>query len=225
MTLPVFPTQLLAPRQQRISLVQNVIQGGVTVGGVQRVMPTLAGGLWMFEFGDVNLNRKEALKAWRAAEGFLDGGATNIIVPICDCRQAPEGAGGIGDIPHSDDSLFSDDSGYSQGSLSVVTTADAALRATTISVAPEIAALISGGEHFGVTYVDKGRRMHRVVSVDREAGLLTVRPPLRAATPAGTELDFNSPSCTMRLANGDSLAPTVEMGRFASGTIVFVEAF
>jgi len=231
--MAVFPTHLFSPRSQRFYLMGRTITGGPSISGIIDAVNTSAGGLWVFELRNANLNNRAKLKAWRAIEALLDGGAASIIVPICDYRQAPVPQvngkpvySPSGGVPHSDGTFHDDGTGYSQSDLGGEVTVAAAIRATVIRVQMAGDGLIEGGEHFSVDHV--GRRMYRVAAVTALGdGLydLTIRPPLRAALSIGDELDFRHPSCLMRLASGDEMAPAVESLKFARGSVTFVEAF
>jgi hypothetical protein len=93
----------------------------------------------------------------------------------------------------------------------------AALRTTTLQVAFVDAAPLLGGEPFSILHPVRGKRLYGIHSVGETVGgvtEITIRPPLREAIAAGTELDFDNPGCVMRLANPDwlsALDPAHEM--------------
>lgn len=231
----MFPTHLFKFRTHRYFLTGRAITGGQSISGITQSVNTTGGGFWVFELAGANLRTVEKLKAWRALEAMIDDGVTAIEVPICDYRQAPVPvvAGrrvyGGDSVPHSDDSTFSDGSEYAGGSPNGTVAVSSALRSTALRLQMNDAGSLIGGEHFSFDHENAGRRMYRVRTVEADLGGgvydITFRPPLREAVPAGMVADFRNPSCMMKVANPHEMAPTVEDLRFASGSVVFVEAF
>ncbi len=228
-TFPGFPFNSWRPY-----LAGQTVTGGQSTSGQVQTAKTDGGGRWVFEAADADLFDRGQLTLWRKYEALLDGGATEIIVALCDRRQAPvpiiDGKPYFGsrNLPHSDGALFSDGTGYAQDPIYAETGGSAALRATTISLHMIQSGDVVGGEHFSIDHATAGRRLYRIAKVlsDDGAGNLSVqiRPPLREAITAGMEADFNNPGCVMRQSSAD-IAPAVEGHILAKASITFMESF
>lgn len=218
----------------RVYLAGQVVTGGQSTSGQVQTAKTDGGGRWVVEAADAQLFERGQLNLWRKFEALLDGGGTEVVVPLCDIRQAPvpviDGKPYFGsrDLPHSDGALFSDGAGYAQLPVYAETGGSAPLRATTIPLHMIQAGDVIGGEHFSLDHATAGRRMYRIARVvsDDDAGNLVVqiRPPLREAITAGMVADFNKPGCVMRQATAEA-APAVEGHILASASISFIESF
>lgn len=222
MPTPTFPTSRFAFDEQEIDLERRVISGGVSLGGAEDMIATDGGGRWFGEFMNGPLLDREDTLAFRALTALLDEGVTPIIVPFCDPYHQP---GGTSLVPHSDDTPFGDDSLYAGGTAWAELSADAALRATTLELNNSLPEELIGGERLTIVHETKLERAYKIAQiVEQTATTATViiRPPLREATAAGTEVDFNNPRCLM-VQQGR--APTrLELGRYGEASIRFVEA-
>ncbi len=226
----LFPARVGAPR-----LVGGALRGGTALSGVARSVRSDGGGLWLLEYGGIFVRTPDQVRAWRAWEAFLDGGATNCVVPFIDYRHAPRplisGVPALPPpaVPHSDDTYLSDDTGYGGSVISAVLTADAALRATTLGIQMLVGSDLRGGEHFTLDHADIGPRLYRVISIesaDASVHQVTIRPPLREAVTAGTVADFDTPRFVASLADADGMDLELQNNRFATGASVrFLEAF
>lgn len=221
----VWPRSLFPATDVEISLQGRATTGGMSVSGISQLVKTDHGGLWRFIFSGIVLRSKDQVRTWRALEGQLDGGATKLIVPICDLRHAPRPDGALpGDsVPHSDDTYFSDDTGYVSGLMSAVAVGAAALGASSLGIDMLVGSALMGGEHFTIDHPTEGPRLYRVISVDGDT--IGIRPTLREAVEDGEEIDFNDPRCTVRLAGPDTMNLNLQLGRFGQVGVAFVEAF
>jgi hypothetical protein len=64
---------------------------------------------------------------------------------------------------------------------------------------------------------------HRVVAGG--FATVTIRPPLREATAAGTRVEFDYPKCIMRLAEADTMTLNLDVRRFGTGSVKIEEDF
>lgn len=224
--MKVFPTCLFAPNEFQADLERRTVSGGGSLSGDEDIIATDGGGRVFVEIGDPYLDDADAALAWRALDAYCDGGARAIIVPFCDGRHQP--TQGFSDTPHSDGSTFSDETEYSQGDASGEVAADAALRATVLQLSDlAMARPLMGGEWLSIDHPTMRWRAYRIAEItaqDADAGTATVsiRPPLREATAAGTPVDFALPRCVMRPEGG--LPSPTSIG-YASGSARFVEDF
>lgn len=230
----VWPIDLFQSREFEASLQGRTITGGQSVSGISQAVRTDGGGLWVLSFSGIFLHTADHVRAWRAWEGILDGGAQNVIVPICDLRHGPRPiVAGVpvdpGDpVPHSDDAYFSDTTGYASYLIEAETVGTAVLGATEIVIDITVGEALRGGEHFTLTHPTRDERMYRVakvVSVVGTQATVKIRPPLREATTDAMVVDFDRPRCVMRLADPNAMRLNLQLGRFATVGVAFVESF
>jgi hypothetical protein len=233
--MDTFPTHYFSPEGQRPYLTGRTISSGQSVSGLQQQAKTDGGGLWVAEMTNVALNTSERLKLWRSWVARLDGGATQVIVPLCDLRQAPvpivDGKPfyGTDGVPHSDGTFFSDGTGYGETLIAATSVGAVGLRGVVMTINISVGGDLSAGMHFSVVHATKGKRLYRVATItsDDDAGTygVTIRPPMREAIAAGTPLDFEDPGCVMTVVNSDAMEPTVKNHKFATADVTFIEAF
>lgn len=172
------------------------------------------------------IERQNLVLAYRSMKA---GGRASVIVVPCQEGRGPAHQAGIvpcaGGVPHSDDSFFSDGTGYQQGYSSAALAADAALNATQIAVRLGSGLIPLSGMRFSTP----DNRLHEIVEVVGWDGgtiwTLTIGPWLRSAYSAGTELDFDNPRCRMRVASDETGQLSLSMNKTGSPNIEFVEAF
>ncbi|HWW11376.1 MAG TPA: hypothetical protein VN018_02585 [Brevundimonas sp.] len=215
-----WPWDLLPPRTDRWTLQGVAINGGVSVGGVSRLTRTDGGGLWVGEQSFL-LTEPVQIKTARALEGLMDGGSGLIVAWSFEEPFAPAGAE-ASLTPYSDGSAFSDGGMFVTAPTGTTLAADAALRATVLSVTMEVGAL-QGGEQFSIVHPVMGWRRYRVVRV--EGGQVTIRPPLREASSAGAVLRFDRVGCVCRLANPQEFMGALGIEHSIDVTARWVEAF
>lgn len=204
--------------------------GGASITGAEQVIASDAG-RWRSSF-TFPVVREEWIVSLRGFIAALDGRAGEVEVPVFDYytakdingrRLSPREGAALND--RGDGPLFFDNSAFGQLSETLVTVAaNAALRATRITVTAEAPWMVPRpGQYFGI-----GTRLYMAVRVYRatEESPWTVdfRPPLRAAVTAGEKVITDRPVCTMRLASDDGGALDLDLGRFGSTTLEFVEA-
>ncbi|RWB31830.1 MAG: hypothetical protein EOQ41_12860 [Mesorhizobium sp.] len=144
-------------------------------------------------------------------------------------------------IPHSDGSLFSDGSGYSQATVFGTMGADAALNAGQITLNIFGASRnLRWSDWFSIYHPNKGWRSYRYweasdpvdvtavvdgVSFDGSQYVLSLDIPLREAVPAGYRIEFARPRCVCKFPVGFTLAWRVKGFMRANVSFNFVEAF
>jgi hypothetical protein len=161
--------------------------------------------------------------------------------PIINGRRRPI----ISGIPHSDGSLFSDASGYSQSTVWATLLESAALNAGQIRIRIYGASRDLRWSDWFSIYHDqngdksKGWRSYRFwesektaegtelvesVSLSFRDYLLAIAPPLREATAAGTRIEFARPTCAMKFPQGFTLPWDYEAWYHSRPTLQFEEA-
>lgn len=222
--LKLFSPCIFAPDGIEADLERRVISGGTALNGEEDVIATDGGGRWFFQLSDPYLDEPDIAQAWRAMSAYCGPGRP-VIVAFCDPRHQP--AANFVTVPHSDGTPFSDDTEYAQGGAIGRAVADAALRATTLTI--DTATFeddLVGGERFTIvhdTLLDRAYEISEIIAVDGDNVTVTFEPPLREAIAAGASIDFANPRCVMRL-DGDMRSPT-NMGYAESDGARFVEHF
>lgn len=217
-----WPWDLLRPSTDRWVLRGQTTNGGTSLVGTPHLGRADGGGLWVGEQTFV-LNGRDAIKAARAIEACLDGGVGKIVAWSFEAPFAPTGLT-QSNVPHSDGAPFGDGSDYLGSPAGGFTTASAALRATRLQVS--VLAPLQGGEHFSIHHTTKGVRRYRIARIEGDG--IEIRPPLREAITAGTELFFLRVGCLSRLMNPDDFIEALDSasgGDFTHAKAQWVEAF
>ncbi len=220
--MDVYPFDLLPPGSERWRLTSIAVSGGVRVASGPGLARTDGGGFWMCWMNEIELVTRAQIKAARALEAVLDGGASTIIVPAFEWAFSPEL------VTHSDGTPFSDGSLYQTSAVSSQTLEAAPLRATVIRVSFAGGVPLEAGERFSILHAAKGKRLYtvaRVLSVGSADYRVEIRPPLREAVPVGVDLDFSTPGCLMKLANPDEFLGAIDPYHESIANAVWVEAF
>lgn len=236
-----FPRRLLREKTHSWNLLGTASAPGQTATNVALLVRSDGGGFWSCTMSDVSLGantmnvgkarQRDATLLWRSVRQICDGGVNAMVVPRNDAlfRPWPAGLaqGEPGDIAHSDNTLFSDGTGYYQSTISA-TAAAADLRDTTLNLTLLQCGQLLGGESFSIHHQSVGWRLYEVATVvysDASHAQVTFLPPLRADILDGTEIEFDRPRCTMRLAAPNAMDLTVAPWTFNSSSAQFIEAF
>jgi hypothetical protein len=237
--IPHFPSAVLKETSLTWQLAGRTISSGQTGSGFEPLAETTGGGLWRADLASVPVWKVNQVGAWRAVEGLLDSGATQVVVTMCDKRYFPapivDGRRLIryADVPIDTDSgghidtLLDDNTGLDQPVVVAYVAADAPLRATELSIAFVQVSALMGGEHFSIEHPNLGHRLYRVIGVDGDAdgAVVTIRPPLREAVQALSDIEFDFPKCMMRVAAADGMRLELSMRRRGSPSASFIESF
>lgn len=213
---------LFCPMTPVITVVSRSVLGPATLTGAQQAVASPAGA-WRVAFEGIPLHTDARIEAWRALEVMIDGRSNQIVVPL-NQRDAsvPLLAPGTtsASVPHGDDALFSDDTGYLQSlaAADVVTAAD--MGATSLRLAATTVSALRPGMMFSIV-----NRLYRIRAVETAAGVSEVSlwPPLRDDVPAGEQAEFKRLTCTMRLAEDGAMSTPLLLGRIGTASVEFVE--
>jgi hypothetical protein len=229
----IWPIRTFPARTVTARPAGRVVAGGQSISGQTQSVRTDGGGLFV-TFNRIWLRTPDQMRAWLAWDALLDEGAEQVIVPICDLRLAPRPiVDGVAvlpgpPVPHSDETYFSDDTGYVTPIMSAVASESAALRATSVSIEMLVGSAWRGGETFAIEHAVAGWRMYRVgkvLATDGAVQTLSIRPPLREAITAGTVIEIDQPRGVMKLATPGGMALPEDGGRTPFVDVTFVEAF
>lgn len=221
------------PRSGAFYLENQSRSGGVSILGNEQV--TVApSARWRARFSGPVVTEASVL-AWRAFVAGMGGRAGTVLVPKWEAygprdvngRRFEELAtaqwGGV----HFDDNGPFDLSGWGQDDTPVYATfaAPAALNATQIAVnyAPGIDG-VRPGQYFSI-----GHRLHMVTQTwqegDDDPTQIRFTPWLREDVVADTPVIIDRPVCLMRFAQDQTGDLELDMGRWGSGQLEFVEAW
>ncbi len=230
-----------------IDVVGNAIDGGRNSVGETQTIELNGGGIITAAFEDCKIKDREQYEYVNMLGARLNGGFRNIVVPIPTDWFGPFPIIGklptpiISGIPHSDGSLFSDSSGYSQATVWGKLLSNAALHAGQITMRVYGAARdLRMSDWFSIAHPNKGWRAYRywesqklaagteVVSgaaVDYADYLLAIAPPLREAAASETRIEFARPRFVGKFKTDFTLPSVIEAFFVTQQTIQFVEAF
>lgn len=215
-----WPEKTLRPQNVAFTPMARTLAGPTSVSGKTQVVSSAAG-IWKATFGSVIVKKRAEVLAWRAVETLLEGRLNPILVPFCRAYNPLATVDGLYDaVPHSDDSYFSDGSGYVGGAMQVLSGGMAA-NATSGNIAIGYGGTIEPGQHFSVG--ERGYRLRSVVYTSANTADITFRPPLREAVANGAELNFDDPVVRMRLATDDAMDLELALRRFGTPSVSFVE--
>lgn len=229
-----FPTHLFNPARISARLVGVATSAGETLSGITDTIRTDGGGYWQISLMGIELYNDDLLRAWRAWEAELDGGVTQVLVPVPDVRLAPRPVVGSGFaspsplLAGSVEAYFPEAVGFTSPFIVATATAAAGLRATQLTINVTQGSPLEGGETFAIAHPAKGRRIYRVGRVLSRSGnnaTVSVRPPLRESIASGTALDFDWPSVVATMLPEIDISPEIQYGRQATVDITFREAF
>lgn len=223
----------LVPQSVMFRLKPMNTRGPRTFSGKSQVVGTDAG-FWVATLSNFVVRTPEQIREWRGLVADLQGGLNDLIIGAFDCRQAPRFNGLppiIKGIPHSDGSLFSDGTGYSESTIKVRVATAAPRRSTSLRLTVEQAGPLGQGVFFTI-WSDEGGvllpRMYMItkpVEVVGSAATVTFLPPLRIAVEAGREVDFADPCAAMNLASDDTGDLDIRLRRFSSPSIELEESW
>lgn len=223
MAISVWPEKLLSPLECRAYLMPFTRSGGRTLGGVKPSTRTDLG-YWRVDIIGVPVDGPEKRRTWDAIGAILSGTSGRIAVPAWAMDSAPYASGReepLISVSHSDGSTFSDGSQYQQNAISVVSVGVTAIGATVMSMrlikgAPDLA-----GVRF--SYNHALYRTGQVVSVEDDIWTVRISPSVRELIPAGSDLEFDRPTCVCNLMQDDAFQRPMNADRFSRESVSFVE--
>jgi len=233
MALRVFHPCQFGFENQDVRVDGTTVSGGVSISGYEDVVRIDGGGIWRADFSEADfgdrseLGRAETL-SWRALNAGMLGGSVAVVVDFCDRLHQP--VLDAVEVPHSDGTLFSDNTLYrsSGAECTVVTVVNgqaAGNRATVLDIRIVSERALIGGERFSYIGANGwGERAAEIYEIEgRPDGItrVTLQPPIRGGVAAGDALDFDRVRCRMRRTSAAS--NPLNMGAFSSASISFQE--
>jgi hypothetical protein len=186
------------------------ISGGMTFSGAMQNIVQPGGGLWSTTLNALQLMSDDQRRAFLALRTLARDGAMPIHVPRRLSFEPPwplDGNGNpitsFGDIPNDDDSLFDDGTGYYCPVINITTYGETPINSTSMSLYPQYASALRGGESFSIWSDEQGWMHHEIGTVSVNAALgvsvVSIAPWTREAISHGTFCDFERRYCTMKL--------------------------
>ncbi|HEY0120543.1 MAG TPA: hypothetical protein VGC14_02080 [Rhizobium sp.] len=243
---PLLALDFLACPKAIYDVVGGGIDGGRNGVGESQSIELSGGGLVTATLEDCKIVSKEQLRYINKLGARLNGSFRNIIVPIPTDWHGPFPTIGklptpiVRGIPHSDGSLFSDDSGYSQATVWGTVLSGAALNAGQISIRVYDASRDIDGDWFSIEHSVKGWRAYRDWEIVKTASgtqdvsgynrtysdyIASIQPPLRQAVTAGARVEFARPRFIAKFKSDFTLPSVIEAFFVTEQTIQFSEAF
>lgn len=236
---------ILKPRDFGYFFLDADQSGGAALGGGEQIVFS-PGPRWGAAMTlDLRLRESDELLALRALRTNLKGRANPVALPNFDGQRLswPEELTADGNptgvILHPgvtrdkalDGTLYADPEIPTESEIAATVKTDAALRATTVAIDISQGGLILAGQQFGT--LDK--RLYEIGTIVSRVGTVTtvtIMPPLRAASAgetvlggpgSGDQLSFTRPTCLMRCMNLNDELRKLEVLRFATLNLEFVE--
>ncbi|RWQ16086.1 hypothetical protein [Mesorhizobium sp.] len=223
------------------------LEGGRNGLGESVTIETTGGGVFIASYENCFAQRPEEHEYINWVAARMNGSFRFMNVPIRSDWMGPfPTVNGvpkpiIGGIPHSDGSLFSDGSGYSQATVFGTVGANAALNAGQMTINIFGASRrLRWSDWFSISHTVKGWRVYRYweasdpvdvtvdvdgVSYSGSQYVISLDRPLREAVIAGTRIEFARPRCVAKFPVGFTLAWRARGFMQSSVSFQFVEAF
>lgn len=209
--------------QIEANIVPFTRSGGKSLGGIERTIRTDRGH-WKVARNDIVLRGVERRRAWNAIRTQLGGRSGLIALPVYSGDTAPLIAGTwpAPVVPHSDGSTFGDGTGYLSSAIEVRMHSTATIGATVVNLRIVTAAADLAGVRF--SYQHALYETGPAISVDGGVWQVPIFPAIRAAIPAGARLEFDRPTCLMRLASDDAMDVSLSRPAVERLSVAFTEA-
>jgi hypothetical protein len=211
------------------------VSGGASLGGAEQFVAS-AGSRWGASM-TLPIFDNEGVLAMRALRSKLDGRANPVVLPNFDAQRQSwpieaetgrvltprvahwlDGTRGLDGTPYAGEEI------PDRAQIAGTVTSTAALGATQVSITMTLGGPLKEGQQFGVF----GLRIHEISEIVSVSGAVTVvqfRPRFRSVVAAGTAINFTRPRCLMRCLNLNDESRRLELMRFATLDLEFVEYF
>lgn len=217
-----FPIDALRPRNIAVNLAPRTLGGASSLSGFTQVISPDAG-VWRIDFESIAIRNAGHIQTFRVVALRCEGRLNPLLVPVCEGRRQPWPVGGVlvEDIPHSDKALFSDQTGYFQPTIQAKLAADLLRGATEAEIS-----IINGSELLPGHFFSIGDRLYQVRTVeDTEYDIysITFLPPAREDASLDDPVELQRPVCKCRLMTDDAMRLSLELNRFGSPSVSFIE--
>ena len=222
-------SSLLIPVEPMFRIKPMLAKGPTSFSGKRQNVASDAG-YWVATLSDFPVVTRDQILEWRGIIADLQGGLEDLIIGPFDHLRAPV----YGDLPAMVESpftpagvLLADGATWRQSTIKVTLATNVALRATSAVLAIQAAGPLKRGMLFTIW---NGLRpsmymISRPPEISGNKATVKFLPPLRAAAPAGTDVDFADPKLVMNLASPDSGELPLDMGRWSRPSIELEESW
>lgn len=218
-----WPLDVLTPKHPGFWPVGGVKRGPDSISQLQTFDNLIGGPIWQARYAEIPIYCVARVLAAQAIQGLaMQGTAAFRVWRAPGIRNPAPGADGV---PFSDGATFSDGSLFAGVSMSATLASSAALYSAIVEIEVD-GAQIQAGHEFTVYDADARWRMHRILRVletDGAVSTVEITPPLRFDAAAGLDVDFENPSCTMRMTNAATFLQMLEWNKWADVTAEFEE--
>jgi hypothetical protein len=235
--LPTVFIDFLAPEKVQVDTKGGAQEGGRPLVGEPAAADVSGGGFLTASYDGCKITTEEQHEYVNYLGARLNGSFRNVNVPIPTDWWGPfPKIGGVrtplvAGIPHSDGSLFDVGDDYVEETVWGEVTADAALRAGTLSMTTTgLSRKLRHSDWFSIYHSTKGWRAYRYWRVISQPGgtngayELAITPPLREAVTAGTRVEFARPRFVGRFPADFTLPSVTEAFFVTKQDMRFVEA-
>ncbi len=219
-----WPTKLLRPASAIASPVAFTRSGGRSLGGIERATRTDRG-FWRLTLNDVTIHKPAMRRTWNAIRTQLGGRAGIVAVPAWSIDSAPYVSSERDPLAlttHDDGTKFDDGAAYSQGAIDIQMASYAPLGSTVVTLR-----LVHAASGSGIRFSYQ-HALYETGAVLSEPGeglvQVSVFPSIRAAIPAGAQLEVERPTCLCRLADDRGMDLPLTAAQIDAATVEFVEA-
>lgn len=220
----VWPHRILPPADIAANPVAYSRSGGRSLGGLERVTRTDRG-YWSIDLLNITLGNPAQRRTFNAIRTKLAGRGGYIAVPVRARESAPWPDGVLRDfalVTHSDGTRFSDGSKYRQRTIDLQMNVAAALGASVVLLRLVRGAADLSGIRF--SYRHAMYETGPAIAIEGDVWQVPIVPSIRAAIPAGADLEADLPTCLCHLASDDAMGSGVSVPYIDRVSVSFVEA-
>ena len=218
-----WPLDVLRPAQILPNVVPFSRTGGVSLGGIERVVRTDRG-WWTIAYKGITLGSPAARRAWNSIRTKLAGRAGTLSVPVWSFDAMPWRSGAVhGHLlsTNSDDSAFSDGARWATRGNLVELATEAAIGDTSVTLRLVYGPADLSGIRF--SYEHALYETGAATDIDGDEWTVPVFPAIRRAIPADAGLEVDMPRCLVRLASDAAMNTSFNVSRGDKVDVAFVE--
>lgn len=202
----VWPHDLLIPKEVRPNIVP--FTRGVRALGGNKPSTRTDLGYWVISYTGILLHSRAQKRTWEAIKAILSGSSGRIAIPVWVDQTAPRiGSTGsyepLPEVPHDDDTEFSDGSEYEQSEIVVLAEQTVGIGLTTIKMR-----IVNAEEDLSGVFFSYNHALYQtgqVIEIDGDVWTMRISPSVVAEIPSGAALEFDLPTCLCNLAEDNGM--------------------
>lgn len=223
----IWPKKILKPQKLSVDLAPRSLRTSAASSGFTQVVSNSAG-IWRAEFNDVPIYSPSMILLWRAIANQAEGMLNPIVIPVFeDYTRIPlpleltSKNPYPNEVTHDDDMEHDDDTLYEGNYVEVRVAENALTGATTLTVLLVSGSELQPGQRFSID--NKLYEINSITSQNGQDYVLKIRPPLREDVDLNQELNFDNPTCEVRLASDNEMWLPLNFNQHSFPTINFIE--